>query len=135
MEIKRDYYLKQLIDGIDNGLIKIVTGIRRCGKSYLLDPIFKDYLLEQGVKEKHIIKLDLDERDNCIFHDPDELSKYVKSKIVDKEKYYIILDEVQEVNEFESVLIGFLHMKNVEVYVTGSNSKFLSSDIVTEFNC
>ena len=133
MEVKRDFYLNELIEGVDNGLIKIVTGIRRCGKSYLLDPIFKNYLVEQGVKEDHIIKLDLDERENFVYHNPDELNKYVKDRITDKDKYYVILDEVQNVNEFESVLIGFLHMKNVEVYVTGSNSKFLSSDIITEF--
>ena len=133
MEIKRDFYLNELIEGLDNGLVKIVTGIRRCGKSYLLDPIFKNYLIEKGVKEDHIIKLDLDERDNFIYHNPDELNKYVKDKIIDKDKYYVILDEIQEVEEFESVLIGFLHMNNVEVYVTGSNSKFLSSDIITEF--
>lgn len=133
MEINRNYYLNQLIEGIDNGLVKIVTGIRRCGKSYLLDPIFTTYLLEHGIKEDHIIKLDLDERDNYIYHNPDKLNKYVKDKIIDKDKYYIILDEVQKVEEFESVLIGFLHMKNTEVYVTGSNSKFLSSDIITEF--
>lgn len=133
MEIKRDFYLNELIEGLDNGLVKIVTGIRRCGKSYLLDPIFKDYLIEQGVKEDHIIKLDLDERDNFIYHNPDELNKYVKDRIVDKDKYYVIIDEVQKAEEFESVLIGFLHMKNVEIYVTGSNSKFLSSDIITEF--
>lgn len=133
MEIKRDFYLNKLIEGLDNTLVKVVTGIRRCGKSYLLDPIFKNYLIEQGVKEDHIIKLDLDERDNYIYHNPDELNKYVKDRIIDKDKYYVILDEVQKVEEFESVLIGFLHMKNVEVYVTGSNSKFLSSDIITEF--
>ena len=133
MEIKREFYLKELIDGLDNGLVKIVTGIRRCGKSYLLDPIFKNYLLEHGVMEDHIIKLDLDERENYIYHNPDELNKYIKNKIIDNDKYYIILDEIQKVEEFESVLIGFLHMNNVEIYVTGSNSKFLSSDIVTEF--
>lgn len=133
MEIKRDFYLNKLIDGLDNGLVKIVTGIRRCGKSYLLDPIFKNYLIEKGVKEDHIIKLDLDERDNFIYHNPDKLNEYVKDKIIDKDKYYVILDEIQEVEEFESVLIGFLHMNNVEIYVTGSNSKFLSSDIITEF--
>ena len=133
MEIKRDFYLNELIEGLDNNLVKIVTGIRRCGKSYLLDPIFKNYLIENGVKEDHIIKLDLDERDNYIYHNPDNLNKYIKDKIVDKDKYYVILDEVQKVEEFESVLIGFLHLKNVEIYVTGSNSKFLSSDIITEF--
>ena len=97
MEIKRAYYLNQLIEGIDNSLVKIVTGIRRCGKSYLLDPMFKNYLLEQGVREDHIIKLDLDERVNFIYHNPDALNKYVKDRIIDKDKYYVILDEVQKV--------------------------------------
>ena len=133
MEIKRDFYLNELIDRIDNGLIKIITGIRRCGKSYLLDPIFKDYLIGQGVKEDHIIKLSLDERGNSKYLDPDILDQYIRSLIVDNDKYYLILDEIQEVKEFESVLIGFMHISNVEIYVTGSNSKFLSSDIVTEF--
>lgn len=133
MEIKRDFYLNELIDRIDNGLIKIITGIRRCGKSYLLDPIFKDYLIGQGVKEDHIIKLSLDERVNSKYIDPDVLDQYIRSLIVDNNKYYLILDEIQEVKEFESVLIGFMHISNVEIYVTGSNSKFLSSDIVTEF--
>ena len=133
MEIKRDFYLNELIDRIDNGLIKIITGIRRCGKSYLLDPIFKDYLIGQGVKEDHIIKLSLDERGNSKYLDPDVLDQYIRSLIVDNDKYYLILDEIQEVKEFESVLIGFMHISNVEIYVTGSNSKFLSADIVTEF--
>ena len=133
MEIKRDFYLKELIDRIDNGLIKIVTGIRRCGKSYLLDPIFKNYLTQQGVDKAHIIKLSLDERKNSKYLDPDVLDQYIRSLIKDEKKYYLILDEIQEVEDFESVLIGFMHLSNVEVYVTGSNSKFLSSDIVTEF--
>ena len=133
MEIKRDFYLKELIDRIDNGLIKIVTGIRRCGKSYLLDPIFKDYLIKEGISKDHIIKLSLDERANHKYLNPDELDKYVRSLIIDDEKYYLILDEIQEVEEFESVLIGFMHINNLEIYVTGSNSKFLSSDIITEF--
>ena len=133
MEIKREFYLNELIDRMDNGLIKIVTGIRRCGKSYLLDPIFKDYLIEQGINKDHIIKLNLDERTNRKFLNPDELDKYVRDLIVDDEKYYLLLDEIQEVKDFESVLIGFMHIKNVEIYVTGINSKFLSSDIVTEF--
>ena len=133
MEIKRDFYLNELIDRMDNGLIKIITGIRRCGKSYLLDPIFKNYLLKQGVDKEHIIKLSLDERANSKFLNPDVLDQYIRSLIVDDKKYYIILDEIQEVKEFESVLIGFMHISNVEIYVTGSNSKFLSSDIVTEF--
>ena len=133
MEIKRDYYLNKLISKQNNGLIKIVTGIRRCGKSYLLDPMFKNYLLSNGVKEDHIIKIDLDIRENKKYLDPDVLDSYIKEKLVDNEKYYIILDEVQKIVDFESVLNGLLKIKNVDVYVTGSNSKFLSSDIVTEF--
>ena len=133
MEIKRDYYLKELIDRIDNGLIKIITGIRRCGKSYLLNVIFKNYLIEQGVDEEHIIQLSLDENKNKKYLNPDILDEYIRSLIEDENKYYILLDEVQEVKEFESVLIGFMHIRNLELYVTGSNSKFLSSDIVTEF--
>lgn len=133
MEIKRDYYLKELVDRLDNGLIKIITGIRRCGKSYLLNTIFKNYLLEQGTDKEHIIQLSLDERTNFKYLDPDELDEYIRSLIMDEKKYYILLDEIQEVKEFESVLIGFMHIDNAEIYVTGSNSKFLSSDIVTEF--
>lgn len=133
MEIKRDYYLNKLINKQNNGLIKIVTGIRRCGKSYLLDPMFKNYLLSNGVNEEHIIKLDLDIRENKKYLDPDVLNDFIKEKLIDDEKYYIILDEVQKVDDFESVLNGLLKIKNVDVYVTGSNSKFLSSDIVTEF--
>jgi len=133
MEIKRDYYLNKLISKQNNGLIKVVTGIKRCGKSYLLDPLFKNYLLSNGVKEDHIIKMDLDIRENKKYLDPDVLNGYIKEKLVDNEKYYIILDEIQNVEDFESVLNGLLKTKNVDVYVTGSNSKFLSSDIITEF--
>ena len=133
MEIKRDYYLKELIDRIDNGLIKIITGIRRCGKSYLLNIIFENYLIEQGTDKEHIIQLSLDENKNKKYLDPDVLDEYIRSLIKDESKYYILLDEIQEVKDFESVLIGFMHINNVEIYVTGSNSKFLSSDIVTEF--
>ena len=132
-EIKRDRYLEKLINRRENGLIKIVTGIRRCGKSYLLDPIYKNYLIENGVKEDHIIKIDLDERKNNKYLNPDVLDEYIRSMIVDKDIYYIILDEIQKVEDFESVLNGFLHIENLDVYVTGSNSKFLSSDIKTEF--
>lgn len=132
-EIKRDIYLEKLINRKENGLIKIVTGIRRCGKSYLLDPIYKNYLLENGVKENHIIKIDLDERKNNKYLNPDTLDEYIRSLIVDDDMYYIILDEIQKVEDFESVLNGFLHIENVDIYVTGSNSKFLSSDIKTEF--
>ena len=132
-EIKREKYLNKIIDKKENGLIKVVTGIRRCGKSFLLDPLYKEYLLNSGVDEKHIIKLDLDERKNNIFLNPDKLDEYVRSLIVDKDMYFLILDEIQKVEDFESVLNGFLHIRNLDVYVTGSNSKFLSSDIITEF--
>ena len=133
MEIKRDFYLNELINRMDNGLIKIITGIRRCGKSYLLNIIFENYLLQQKIDKEHIIKLSLDERKNKKYLDPDELDKYIRSLIIDNKKYYLLLDEIQEVKEFESVLIGFMHLNNVDIYVTGSNSKFLSSDIITEF--
>ena len=132
-EISRNTYLNKLISRKENGMIKVVTGIRRSGKSYLLDPIFKNYLINNEVQANHIIKIDLEERKNKQYLDPDVLDKYVRSLIVDKEMYYIIIDEIQLVNDFESVLNGFLHIKNVDVYVTGSNSKFLSSDIITEF--
>ena len=132
-KINRDLYLNKLISRKENGMIKVVTGIRRSGKSYLLDPIFKDYLIENGVKEDHIIKLDLEDRKNKNYLNPDVLDEYIRSLIIDNKIYYIILDEIQKVDDFESVLNGFLHIKNVDVYVTGSNSKFLSSDIVTEF--
>lgn len=133
MEIKRDYYLNELIDRIDNQLIKIITGIRRCGKSYLLNTIFKNYLIEQGTDEEHIIQLSLDEKKNKKYLDGDILDEYIRSLIKDDNKYYILLDEIQEVQDFESVLISFMHINNVDIYVTGSNSKFLSSDIATEF--
>ena len=132
-EIKRDKQLNRLKNKKENGLVKIVTGIRRCGKSYLLDPLYKNYLLNNGVQEDHIIKLDLDERKNSAFLNPDKLDDYVRNLIIDKDMYYLILDEVQKVEDFESVLNGFLHINNLDIYVTGSNSKFLSSDIVTEF--
>ena len=132
-EIKRTIYLNKLIQRKENHLIKIVTGIRRCGKSYLLDPLFKNYLLSTGIKEDHIIKIDLDLRMNKDFLNPDYLDSYIRNQIKDEKMYYVLLDEIQKVEDFESVLNGFLHIKNVDVYVTGSNSKFLSSDIVTEF--
>lgn len=132
-EIKRDVYLNKLISRKENGLIKIITGIRRCGKSYLLDPLFKNHLLESGVKEDHIIKLELDKEENIKYRDSHELNEYIKSQIKDKNMYYILLDEIQMVDCFESVLNGFLYERNLDVYVTGSNSKFLSSDIITEF--
>ena len=132
-EIKRDVYLNKLISIKENGLIKIITGIRRCGKSYLLDPLFKNSLLESGVKPDHIIKLELDKEENAKYRDSHELNEYIKSQIKDKDMYYILLDEIQMVEGFESVLNSFLYERNLDVYVTGSNSKFLSSDIITEF--
>lgn len=133
MEIRRDYYLDKLVRKRNNGLIKIVTGIRRCGKSYLLDPIFKNYLLKDGIPKDHIIKLELDSIENEKYCDPKELYEYIMSKIKDEEKYYILLDEIQKCKDFESVLNSFLRKDNLDIYVTGSNSKFLSSDIITEF--
>lgn len=128
MKIKRDIYLDRLIRREKNGLIKIVTGVRRCGKSYLLFNLFHNYLLEKGVREDHIIEIALDDRSNKELRDPDNMLKYVKERIVDKDTYYIILDEVQLLAEFEDVLNSFMHIRNADVYVTGSNSKFLSSD-------
>ena len=132
-EIKRDLYLNKIINRRENGLIKIITGIRRCGKSYLLDQLFKNYLLADGVKEDHIIKLELDRVENEKYRDSKALNEYIRSLIKDKDMYYVILDEIQLVKGFEFVLNGLLYEKNIDVYVTGSNSKFLSSDIITEF--
>ncbi|MCM1050118.1 MAG: ATP-binding protein [Clostridiales bacterium] len=133
MEIKRDLYLNKLIRKKKNGLIKIVTGIRRCGKSYLLFNLFHNHLLEEGVDDGHIIEVALDDRSNKELRDPDNMLKFVKERITDKETYYILLDEIQLMNEFEDVLNSFLHIRNADIYVTGSNSKFLSSDLITEF--
>lgn len=133
MEIKRDKYLNDLINRIHNGMIKVVTGIRRSGKSYLLFNIFKKYLLEQGVQESHIITIELDKRSNKKYRDPDIILDYIESLIIDDEQYYIMLDEVQMLNEFEEVLNSLLHINNADIYVTGSNSKFLSKDVITEF--
>ena len=131
--IERDDYLNKLIVRKGNGLIKILTGIRRCGKSYLLNYIFYNHLISCGVKEDHIIKLALDREDNIKYHDPKLLNEYILSNIKDKDVYYVLLDEIQLVQNFEYVLNGFLYERNIDVYVTGSNSKFLSSDIITEF--
>lgn len=133
MEIRRDIYLNKLISHMHNGMIKVITGIRRCGKSYLLFNLFYNYLINSGIKEDHIIKIALDDRMNKNFRDPDEMLNYVYDSIKDKEMYYILLDEVQFMNEFEDVLNSFLHIDNVDTYVTGSNAKFLSKDIITEF--
>lgn len=133
MEIKRDGYLKKLTDRSGNGLIKVITGIRRSGKSYLLFELFYNYLKNSGIDDDHIIKLAMDDRKNKRYRNPDVLYDYVSSLIVDEKQYYVLLDEVQFVSEFEDVLNGFLHIKNADVYVTGSNAKFLSKDIITEF--
>ena len=133
MEIKRNAYLQQLIQRKDNGMIKVITGIRRCGKSYLLFTIFKRYLLENGVAADHIIEIALDGIDNEELRDPKICFGYIKDIMQDNGKYYLLLDEVQFMSRFEEVLNSLLRMSNIDVYVTGSNSKFLSSDIVTEF--
>ena len=133
MEIKRDYYLQKLIAKKHNGLIKVITGMRRCGKSYLLFTLFKKHLLESGVAEDHIVEIPFDSFESKKYRDPEVFYPYVKEKLVDDQKYYILLDEVQLLGEFESVLNGFMRIPNVDVYVTGINAKFLSKDIITEF--
>ena len=134
MEIARDLYLTKLKNKKNNKLIKIITGLRRSGKSYLLDPMFKNSLLADGVKEDHIIKVDLDSIENReLTRDGLNLYKYIMNKIKDDNMYYILLDEIQKVKDFESVLNSFLRKNNLDIYVTGSNSKFLSTDIITEF--
>ncbi len=133
MQIKRDFYLNQLIDRKHNQMIKIVSGMRRCGKSYLLAELFTRHLLDAGSDKSHIIHIDLDTRDDAKYRNPDVCNEYVKSLLKDDKMYYLLLDEVQLMEDFVSVLNGFLHIKNLDVYVTGSNSRFLSSDIVTEF--
>lgn len=133
MEINRDKYLNDLICRMHNGMIKIVTGIRRSGKSYLLFHIFKNYLLDLEISESHIITIELDQRKNRKYRDPDAILDYIESLITDHEQYYIMLDEVQMLAEFEEVLNTLLHIPNADIYVTGSNSKFLSKDVITEF--
>jgi hypothetical protein len=133
MMIQRDIYLKQLVAGMHNGLIKIVTGLRRSGKSYLLFNLFDAYLREQGVADDHIIKIDLEDRRHAALRQPDALLAYLDGRMTDRAMYYILLDEVQLVPEFEDVLNSYLKVENADVYVTGSNSRFLSTDIITEF--
>lgn len=133
MEIKRDYHLQRLVSRKHNGMVKVVTGMRRSGKSYLLFTIFYKHLLEEGVADDHIVRIDLEDRLNKALRNPDELLTYVRSRIKDENMYYILLDEVQHVNEFEDVLNSMLHIGNADVYVTGSNAKFLSKDVITEF--
>ena len=133
MRISRDKYLNDLIVRMHNGLIKVITGLRRSGKSYLLFEIFKSYLLENNINEDHIIEISLDQRKNKQYRDPDSILDFIEESIVDEDMYYIFLDEVQMLNDFEEVLNSLLHIKNADIYVTGSNSKFLSKDIITEF--
>lgn len=142
--IKRDEYLNRIIDRKENGLIKVITGIRRCGKSFLLFNLFYDYLIESGVKEEQIITIALDDDTFVKYRDPDELSKYIRGKIVNSDMYYILIDEVQyaitkdELKKTENiklynVLNGLMRLRNVDIYVTGSNSKMLTKDVLTAF--
>lgn len=133
MEIKRDRYLNTLISKEHNGLIKVITGMRRCGKSYLLFTLFKEHLLSDGVAEDHIIEIAFDAFENRKYRDPDVLYPYLKEQIKDDAMYYVLLDEIQLLGEFESILNSLIRMKNVDVYVTGSNARFLSKDVITEF--
>ena len=134
MIFERKYYLNQLIQGIGNGMVKIVTGIRRCGKSFLLFNLFRNYLLQSGVAEDHIIGLSLDDFRNSEFRNPSKLIEYIDAHYQnDGSINYIILDEVQLIDRFVEVLLSLMHMPNLEIFVSGSNSRFLSSDVVTEF--
>ena len=133
MEIKRDHYLEQLISKMNNGLVKVVTGMRRCGKSYLLFNIFKEYLISEGIDKNHIIEISFDTFESKKFCDPNVLYPHLKESIKDEKMYYILLDEVQLLSDFEAVLNSFIRMKNVDIYVTGSNARFLSKDVITEF--
>lgn len=133
MNFKRIQYLQQLTSSEGNGMIKIITGIRRCGKSFLLFNIYKQHLISRGVATDHIIEINLEDRRNKKLRNPDTLLEYIDSRITDRERYYILLDEIQLVPEFEDVLNSYLHTDNAEVFVTGSNAKFLSKDVITEF--
>ena len=133
MDIKRDDYLNKLITRQQNGLIKVITGLRRSGKSYLLFKIFYKYLIENGIKDSHIISIALDDLSNEKLRNPYNMLDFIKGKITDNDLYYIMLDEVQYLERFEEVLNSLMHIDNVDIYVTGSNSKFLSSDVITEF--
>ena len=148
MEIERDLYLQRLAARERNGLIKVITGVRRCGKSYLLNNIFYRHLLEEGIDNEHIIRFAFDSADDLMLIgedlikirkenkkvDPRKFMAYIRTKLIDGEMYYLLLDEVQELDAFESVLNGYLRRENIDIYVTGSNAKFLSSDIITEFS-
>jgi hypothetical protein len=133
MIIPRPKYLNRLVAARGNKMVKIITGIRRCGKSFLLFELFREYLISIGIEEDHIIEISLDDRANVEYRDPDKILAYIKSRITDGRNYYVLLDEVQMVDDFVGVLNSLLHIRNVDAYVTGSNSKFLSKDVVTEF--
>ena len=133
MIIKRDIYLNRLIERQNNGMVKVITGIRRCGKSFLLFRLYKEYLITSGINSDHIIEIALDGIESEDLRDPKTCYNYIKERIVDNKKYYVLLDEVQFLERFEEVLNSLLRIENVDVYVTGSNSKFLSKDIITEF--
>lgn len=133
MRFSRDFYLQQLKNRMHNGMIKVVTGIRRSGKSYLLFHIFADFLRGEGVDEAHIIQIDLEDRRNRKLRDPDELLTYIDSQLKDDAMHYVLIDEIQMVSEFEDVLNSYLKVRNADVYVTGSNSHLLSTDVITEF--
>lgn len=133
MEIRRDIYLNKLISKKHNGLIKVVTGMRRCGKSYLLFNLFKEHLIEEGIDKDHIIEMAFDSFESKKYRDPEVLYPYLMERLTDDDMYYILLDEVQLLDDFESILNSLGRKKNVDVYVTGSNAKFLSKDIITEF--
>lgn len=133
MQIQRDIYLDKVIESRHNGMIKIITGVRRSGKSYLLFNLFADWLRNNGVSESHIIKIDLEDRRNRALRDPDNLLEYIDSRMQDADMYYILIDEIQLADEFEDVLNSYLKIDNADVFVTGSNAKFLSKDVITTF--
>ncbi len=133
MQIQRDIYLDKVIESRHNGMIKIITGVRRSGKSYLLFNLFADWLRNNGVSESHIIKIDLEDRRNRALRDPDNLLEYIDSRMQDADMYYILIDEIQLADEFEDVLNSYLKIDNADVFVTGSNAKFLSKDVITPF--
>ncbi|MGP1455664.1 MAG: ATP-binding protein, partial [Treponema sp.] len=133
MKIERQAYIEKLKNRLHNGMIKVVTGIRRSGKSYLIFELFKEYLLKNHTDENHIIMIELERLENKKYRQPEIALAYIKSRIEDEKMYYVFLDEVQMMEDFVEVLNSLLHIKNIDAYVTGSNSKFLSSDILTEF--
>ena len=133
MEIQRNQYLQKIINRMHNGMVKVVTGIRRSGKSYLLLNLFYRYLIQSGVQRDHILIMEFDRRENRKYRNPDKLLDYLYAQMNDQDNYYILLDEVQMLQDFEEVLNSLLHVPNADVYATGSNSKFLSKDILTEF--